>query len=125
MDAPITIELPYPPVTGNHATRHANGAHYRQPAAVKYRGLIRMLIASQRLDLGLPGPLQVDWVLAPPDRRARDQTNVLKEVEDCLTAAGLWTDDSNKVIRRTTVEWTDPIKDGAVLVTVRPFVSQY
>ena len=124
MDAPITIELPYPPFTGNTATRHANGVHYRRPEAVKYRGLIRMLIASQRLDLGLPGPLQVEWVLAPPDRRARDQTNVLKEAEDCLTAAGLWLDDSNKVIRRTTVEWTEPVKGGAILVTIRPFASQ-
>lgn len=121
---PITIELPYPPFTGNTATRHANGAHYRRPEANRYRGLIRMLIASQRLDLGLSGPLQVDWVLAPPDRRARDQTNVLKEVEDCLTAAGVWTDDSNHVIKRTTVEWTEPVKGGAILVTIRPFVSQ-
>lgn len=121
---PITLELPYPPYSGNSATRHANGAHYRRPESNRYRGLIRMLIASQRLDLGLSGPLQVDWVLAPPDRRARDQTNVLKEVEDCLTAAGLWVDDSNKIIKRTTVEWTEPVKGGAILVTLRPYQSQ-
>lgn len=121
---PITIELPYPPVTGNRATRHGGGAHYRLPEAKRYRGAICMLIASLRLNLGLTGPLTVDWVLAPPDKRARDQTNVLKEVEDCLTEAGLWTDDSNKVIRRTTVEWTEPVKNGAILVTVRPFASQ-
>jgi Holliday junction resolvase RusA-like endonuclease len=60
----------------------------------------------------------VAWVLAPPDRRARDHTNVLKEVEDCLTAAGLWLDDSNKVIRHVTVSWADPVPGGDIRVEV-------
>lgn len=114
-----TLELEYPPMTGNHATRHGGGAHYRTDEAKAYRNRIKIHVWQQRLQLALAGPLAVEWVLSPPDRRARDQTNVLKEVEDCLTAAGLWVDDSNKVIRRTVVDWTEPVPGGRILVTVR------
>jgi crossover junction endodeoxyribonuclease RusA len=119
------LELPWPPITGNRATRHTKGGgHYRLAEAVSYRQGICTLVAAQKLDLRLFGPLAVDWVLVPPDNRARDAVNVLKEVEDCLTHAGVWHDDSNRVIRRLTVEWLPPeLKrakgSGKILVTIR------
>lgn len=119
----FTFELPWPP-TGNHATRHTKtGGHYKTRETLCYRGLVAQIVGGMGMGslVGkkpLSGPLAVEWVLGPPDRRSRDVDNVRKECADALTLAGLWVDDSCKVIRRETFEWTEPVRDGRVLITV-------
>ena len=119
----FTFELPWPP-TGNHATRHTrSGVHYKTPKTLAYRSVVAQIVASMGMGslVGkkpLDGPLAVEWVLGPPDRRSRDVDNVRKECADALTLAGLWADDSCKVIRRESFEWTEPVREGRVLVTV-------
>lgn len=119
----FTFELPWPP-TGNHATKHTKtGGHYKTPQTVAYRALVTQIVAAMGRGslLGakpLGGPLAVEWVLAPPDLRGRDVDNVRKECADALTLAGLWADDSCKVIRREVFEWAEPVREGRVLVTV-------
>lgn len=58
----------------------------------------------------------MDFLVEPPDLRARDVDNLMKVVKDALTDAGFWVDDSNKVIRKGSWEWAGPGK-GSVLVT--------
>jgi len=115
------IEIPYPP-TGNTATRHARGRHYKTPATVQYRAavahIVRAAIATPGIKLPLTGPLEVVWIASPPDRRARDCDNARKEAADALTHAGLWVDDSNQVITRETWVWTAPSPNGRLLATV-------
>lgn len=123
---PLTLELPYPPVTGNQAVRHAGrGVHYKTAVARGYESLVASTVRLARLTAqiapeALTGPLVATWVLAPPDRRARDCDNVRKVVGDALTKAGLWQDDSNKVLVREVFEWTDPLSGGQILLTVGP-----
>lgn len=122
----LTLELPYPPVTGNLAVRHAGrGVHYKTEPAKAYERAVAAAVQIGRLTgqiapQALAGPLVVSWVLAPPDRRARDCDNVRKVVGDALTKAGLWSDDSNRVLVRELFEWTDPVIGGQILVTVEP-----
>jgi len=113
------IEIPYPNHTGNHSVRHAGGRHYLTQEARDYRmavykAAVRAGLAAARLT----GPLMAEFILAPPDRRARDADNLLKVVKDGLTQAGVWVDDSNKVIRETRVRWTDPMPGGAIHLTI-------
>lgn len=123
--ASYKIELPWPP-TGNHATKHTKtGGHYTTPQARAYRAAVARSLASMGLGTNsqnkpLQGPLTLSWLLSPPDRRARDVDNVRKTAADSLTLAGLWEDDSNKVIRKETFEWCDPEAGGRVCL----FVSQ-
>jgi Holliday junction resolvase RusA-like endonuclease len=120
----LTIELPWPPVTGNHAVKHSRaGGHYKTSEARAYELTVARQVEAARaaflLPAGaMPGPLAVTWVLAPPDRRSRDCDNVRKVVGDALTRAGLWTDDSNKVLRREVFDWTDPWPGGQILLTL-------
>ncbi len=127
MTQTITLELPYPP-TGNHATKHTRtGGHYKTAETVAYRAAVLRLLAGMGLGKGLArktslgplaGPLKASWVIAPPDHRARDLDNVRKEAADALTLAGLWIDDSCKVLRQETFEWVPPEPGGKVLLTV-------
>jgi Holliday junction resolvase RusA-like endonuclease len=120
----LTLELPYPPVTGNQAVRHAGrGVHYKTEPAKAYERAVDSAVRLARLSgqiepQALAGPLVVSWVLAPPDRRARDCDNVRKVVGDALTKAGLWSDDSNRVLVRELFEWTEPVIGGQILLTV-------
>ena len=127
MTQTITLELPWPP-TGNHATKHTRtGGHYKTAETVAYRAAVLRLLAGMGLGKGqarktslrpLAGPLKASWVIAPPDHRARDLDNVRKEAADALTLAGLWVDDSCKVLRQETFEWVPPEPGGKVLLTV-------
>lgn len=114
------IELPYPEHSGNQATRHSRGQHYTTDATQMYRA--QVLQTALRLGLherALSGPLEVDWLVAPPDTRARDEDNLRKPVQDAVTKARIWADDSNRVIRRSTFTWTDPVPGGAILLTIK------
>lgn len=129
------LDLPWPP-TGNHSTRHARGgSHYKTPAALAYRARVASLVvdrgfggAPSRQAAGtgvrsasntLRGPLALDWVLAPPSAHAVDLDNVRKEAADALTLAGLWTDDSNRVIREERFRWAQPCPPGAISLIIQ------
>lgn len=113
------VEIPYPPVSGNNSVRHTRNGSWLTPAAKAYRYVIANVVRSQGLCLGLMGPLSVEFLVAPPDLRSRDADNFCKTVKDALTHSGFWADDSNKVIRKTVVEWVDKEPGGRVQMTVR------
>lgn len=114
-----SLELPYPPFSGNTSTRFGRGRHYTRPEIVGYRQRVAIWCASHGLaGLVLPGPLEVLYTLYPPDLRARDEDNVLKVVKDALTRARVWVDDSNRVIVRSVVEWGEVVALGRVCITL-------
>lgn len=117
---PLEIELPYPSRSGNRHQRHGRGSHYLSTEAKAYIQAVRKqaeLIGVA--DIKPAGPFVVDLVLQPPDGRDRDGDNVEKVVMDALVKAGVFADDSNKVIRKVVREWVDPAWPGHVLVIAR------
>ena len=64
----------------------------------------------------IPDRLALRLVVQAPDRRARDLDNTVKAVQDALTHAGVWLDDSQ--IDRLLVERGPVVKGGMVSVTV-------
>jgi crossover junction endodeoxyribonuclease RusA len=119
--ATVQIELPWPAVTGNHAVKHTRtGGHYKTPQAKAYEAAVAAIVVELGLGYAqtLKGPLRADWLLAPPDRRARDLDNVRKTAADALTKAGFWADDSNKVLIEERFVWTTPEPGGVLLLTV-------
>ncbi len=112
----VQLELPYPSRTGNHSVKHtANGRHYLTKEALTYRDLVAACLRGRKAPAG---QLSVAWTFCPPDRRRRDTSNLLKVVEDALTLAGFWADDSNLVQPRGSWEWREPVKGGVVLLDV-------
>jgi len=114
------LELPYPKVTGNHAVKHTRtGGHYKTAKAVEYEATVNRVVSQTGLNQHtLNQPLRLTWIIAPPDRRARDIDNVRKVVADALTKSKLWVDDSNKILREESFIWTDPEPEGKIFLTV-------
>lgn len=115
-----TVTLPWPPST-NRIWRNVavsgkprtllsqEGRIYRKAAADAC--LVAKLAGKQISDR-----LALRLVVQAPDRRARDLDNTVKAVQDALTHAGVWLDDSQ--IDRLLVERGPVVKGGMVSVTV-------
>ena len=115
-----TVTLPWPPST-NRIWRNVavsgkprtllsqEGRVYRKAAADAC--LVAKLAGQQ-----IPDRLALRLVVQAPDRRARDLDNTVKAVQDALTHAGVWLDDSQ--IDRLLVERGPVVKGGMVSVTV-------
>lgn len=115
-----TVTLPWPPST-NRIWRNVavsgkprtllsqEGRVYRKAAADAC--LLAKLAGKQ-----IPDRLALRLVVQAPDRRARDLDNTVKAVQDALTHAGVWLDDSQ--IDRLLVERGPVVKGGMVSVTV-------
>ncbi|MFQ2419726.1 RusA family crossover junction endodeoxyribonuclease [Aeromonas caviae] len=115
-----TVTLPWPPST-NRIWRNVTvsgkprtllsqeGRVYRKAAADAC--LVAKLAGKQ-----IPERLALRLVVQAPDRRARDLDNTVKAVQDALTHAGVWLDDSQ--IDRLLVERGPVVKGGMVSVTV-------
>lgn len=115
-----TVTLPWPPST-NRIWRNVavsgkprtllsqEGRVYRKAAADAC--LLAKLAGKQ-----ISERLALRLVVQAPDRRARDLDNTVKAVQDALTHAGVWLDDSQ--IDRLLVERGPVVKGGMVSVTV-------
>lgn len=111
-----TLDVPWPPATGNHTTRKGAGGFYTQASVVKWRALVAVAAAQAGLQLELAGPLEMTIWAAPPDARARDCDNLRKVLADALVKGRVLADDSNKVLVREVFEWFAPVKGGALAV---------
>lgn len=116
----LSIVIPYPTVSGNHSTRHGRYGSYKSVKAKDYKLAVQKAVLAAKMKLNLTGPMDLYLDAIPPDNRARDADNLLKEVGDALTRAGFWQDDSNKVIKKTTIDWlpSDKTTGSAVLIRV-------
>jgi len=72
--------------------------------------------------VALGGPLQVELLACPPDRRRRDLDNLQKALLDAVVAARVIEDDSNIDDLRVT---RGPVfEHGKVNVLIRPYTSE-
>lgn len=111
----ITLTLPYPPSV-NHLYAVVNG---RKVLSAKGRAYQDAVVDSWMRQRGAGfGDLRVRYHVHafPPDHRRRDLSNLCKIVEDSLTKAGVWGDDSQVDDMR----WTrgTPTKGGSLFVTI-------
>lgn len=119
----LTLRLPYPP-TGNHAYTVYRGRKALSDVARAYRDLGVMLVRTQAVGRLMRGPCEVLMRAYPPDKRARDGDNLIKLPLDCCVRGGALTDDSNKVVRRITVEWGAPAGEAHLLITIKSIPTQ-
>jgi len=117
-----TIELPFPPSV-NHYWRSTvvkgrprvliskPGRLYRSEVRAKVLELLRSM------PVALKGRVALDIQAFPPDRRQRDLDNLIKAVQDSLTHAGVWLDDSQ--IDVLTISRREVTAGGHVLVTIK------
>ncbi|MGL6421602.1 RusA family crossover junction endodeoxyribonuclease [Aeromonas caviae] len=115
-----TVTLPWPPSTNriwrNVAVSGKPRTLLSQEGRVYRKAAADACLAAKLAGKQIPDRLALRLVVQAPDRRARDLDNTVKAVQDALTHAGLWLDDSQ--IDRLLVERGPVVKGGMVSVTV-------
>ena len=115
-----TVTLPWPPSTNriwrNVAVSGKPRTLLSQEGRVYRKAAADACLAAKLADKQIPDRLALRLVVQAPDRRARDLDNTVKAVQDALTHAGVWLDDSQ--IDRLLVERGPVVKGGMVSVTV-------
>ncbi len=113
----IKITLPYPPSV-NRLWRHVGHRVLVSKEGRQYRVQVAMALRMAGIE-PLEGPVSLEIVLQPPDRRRRDLDNCLKILIDSLEHGGAFADDSQ--VKRLLVEWGDPVKDGQAIVSISEY----
>lgn len=111
----LVLTLPYPPSV-NHLYRNFRGRSILSKGGRQYHTDSLAAILEQERHRFL-GRVALEIRLYMPDRRKRDISNTVKILEDCLTHAGIWTDDEQvddlRIIRMGVT------KPGKAVVTIR------
>ena len=115
-----TVTLPWPPSTNriwrNVAVSGKPRTLLSQEGRVYRKAAVDACLVAKLAGKQISERLALRLVVQAPDRRARDLDNMVKAVQDALTHAGVWRDDSQ--IDRLLVERGPVVKGGMVSVTV-------
>ena len=123
----MIIDLPYPP-TVNTYWRNVGGRTLLSKAGRDYRRLAVDSCLAWKVVNKTPGnapcggPLDVEIVAYPPDRRKRDLDNLPKGVLDALQHAGMIHDDSQ--INRLTISRGPIRRGGWMTVEIQPMETE-
>lgn len=114
------ITLPYPPSLNSIWRSVVLGGRVKVLLSAQGRAYRNRVIeqVARTGQVPLTQRLAVELYVCPPDRRARDLSNIPKALEDALTHARFWKDDS--LIDDLRVVRGPVCKGGSVRVTVRP-----
>ncbi|MBZ9752744.1 RusA family crossover junction endodeoxyribonuclease [Deinococcus sp. HMF7604] len=134
-DSVLTFTLPFPPSLNSIWRAALVPCKPKKPGAPpwaarillslegrKYRRAVRDVIRALNSPTTPPGArLALHLHACVPDRRARDLSNLPKALEDALTHAGVWADDS--LIDELRVTRGPVVPGGQVQVTITPLTS--
>lgn len=104
----LELELPYPPSI-NHLYRRVGPRTLISREGRRFRERVCLLLAAAGVRR-LNGPLCVEILVYPPDRRRRDVDNLQKALLDALQHGGAYRDDSE--IKKLTIEMCRPVAGG-------------
>lgn len=112
----VDVVLPWPPSV-NAMWRNVKGRTLLSLRGRSFRkSALDACLVGGVMHRQLAGRLSLRMVVCAPDRRERDLDNIVKGVQDALTHAGVWRDDSQ--IDRLLVERGPTVRGGEVRVSV-------
>ena len=111
----MRITLPYPPSV-NHYWGVSGKRRYIMPRGVAFRETVALELCAAHVE-PITGPVRLDIVAHPPDKRRRDLDNLLKALQDALEHGGAFEDDSQVADLR--IRRAEPVSGGRVDVEIR------
>ncbi len=113
-DFRVVIYLPFPPSSRKYYIK----GRILSKAALEYRHMVAECVQEQRAETNIDEKVCFTPILFPPDRRKRDLDNHMKSLQDALTQADVWTDDS--LVDQLRVYRGEVIKHGSCIVIITP-----
>jgi len=113
-----SLTLPYPPTT-NNLFFNAGKRRVRTKRYDLWIAEATVWVLQQR-PAKTVGAFDLLIIATRPDRRARDISNLIKPIEDLLVKCGIVEDDSRAMQVAAGWSKSEPLKGGAIQVTVTP-----
>lgn len=102
----IVLTLPLPPTINHYYGQGRNGKRFIKPAGIEFRKAVSDVVAAAG-HKKLEGRVCLFAAIYPATRAKQDLDNRAKAMQDALTEAGVWKDDSQidelHLIRREVV----------------------
>jgi Holliday junction resolvase RusA-like endonuclease len=111
----IRVELPFPVPIADCFTNAGKCGRVKTKRYEAY-GLEAWASITKQKPGKAKGAVSVYIRVVAPDKRVRDGDNLLKCVFDTLKDNGIIADDSNRVVRRHTLEWAEDGPPCVVLI---------
>lgn len=108
------LKLPFPPTHNAYYVQTRRGKFVSTAGKAFRESVFEECYQQGLVGLQLKKPLRVDIIFYRPDNRIRDFDNHLKSLQDALSSAEVWEDDS--VINPLKCVWGKINKPGFVLV---------
>lgn len=115
----IALTLPLPPSVNSYYGARGN-RRYIKPAGMAFRAKVCELVA-QAGHKTIEGRVALFATIYPADKRRQDLDNRSKALQDALTNAGVWLDDSQ--IDELTLVRKEVIKGGMVEIVIHELVN--
>ena len=88
------LYLPYPPSVNSYYVQKSGFGKFISAKGRRYRDQVAEAVVEQLPGVHVDGPMLIDTIWWPPDKRTRDEDNLKKALLDAITHTGLWEDDS-------------------------------
>lgn len=112
----IYLNLPWAPAYGSYYSQTRRGKYITKKGNSFRSAVINECIEQNAYGLNLESPICFSVILYPPDKRTRDLDNHLKALQDALTHAKVWDDDS--AILQMHVYKGVIVKNGNIIVKI-------
>jgi crossover junction endodeoxyribonuclease RusA len=109
------LYLNWPPTVNNYYTHTRNGVFISKKGR-QYKSAVEADIREQAPDVYITDKVAITVYMFPPDRRKRDLDNYMKALQDSISKAGLWEDDS--LIDQLYIYRGEVIKGGQIVVKI-------
>jgi len=111
MSEQAQIWLPWPPSVHKLYGKRPGGGKFRTKEYKRWQHEAGWMLKLQKAG-AMPGAVNVDLRLTPPDKRKRDADNILKATLDLLVQLGVIDDDNSRVVRKLSTEWAEDERAG-------------
>ena len=111
----IALTLPLPPTINHYYGNRPRGGRYIKPAGVAFRKAVAEIVAAAG-HRTIEGRVSLFAAIYPANRIRQDLDNRSKALQDALTHAGVWLDDSQ--IDELTLVRRNVIKGGRVEIVI-------
>jgi len=109
------LYLSWPPTVNNYYTHTRNGVFISKKGRL-YKNAVESEIREQAPSVHITDRIAITVYMFPPDRRKRDLDNYMKALQDSISKAGLWEDDS--LIDQVYMYRGEVIKGGQIVVKI-------
>lgn len=110
-----TFTIPLPP-TANHIWKSSGKRRFLSSEYRAFKGMVALIVKRERVPRFGGKRMAVAVELCFPNRRRCDISNRVKALEDALTEAGVWDDDSQ--VDQLHVRRGEIVKGGCAVVTL-------